>query len=511
MSGGSNGVVEFTGTSNATISGTTNFEELIISKGSLSSTLTITGNAIVLSSGSLTLMSGLITVPSGGTFAVYPSNALTIPSIAGFDVTGGLLSTGNFTISNRGLIRISSGTVNFGTNSGNSVETLVDGVFQVSGSSVVNIAGRLENSAGGTLAPLGIPSGIRISGGTVTLATVGNGLSNVGSLNVTTNGAFHFTGGTIVLQRESTAGTAIDIGIVDGTGNGAKTTIGGTFQFGNAFTPVGSVFNISSNIPMDNITSFPNADLRLINDVTVGQFSLNAGSTIDLNNNSINLAAASTGVYNFPLDNGSGVSIPVTINLTSGTFGANPYIEIESLVTKYLPYNKSITNFLNRSWFVTTNEITNPVYNITATYADADISGTESEIALGSWSGSLPWFKYGNANTSTNTVAANGITSATLVFAGITSDPPTVTISATNSSICTGNSTTLTANAVGDPTLTYSWTSNPAGYTSGSQNITVSPVTTTIYTVVVTDGNGFTATDDIAITVNLIPIVLEPC
>jgi len=503
--GGTNGIVEFAGASNTSISGTTNFEELIINKGSLNTTLTISGPTTVTSGGSLTLTSGLVTIPAGGSFTVNPASALSIPAIAGFDVNGGTLTTGNFTITNEGLIRVSSGTANFGNSSGNSVHTQQDGVFQVSqvsGTSVVNIAGRLENTAGGTLAPLGIPAGINISGGTVTLATQGNGLDNIGSLNVTTNGAFNFTGGKIVFQRESTAGPAVDLGLVSGSGNGAKTTIGGTFQFGNALTPVGTVFNISSGIPLNKVTSFPNTDLKLIGDLTIGDWTLDPGTTIDLNGNSILLSASATGTFTFPLDNGAGIPIPVTINLTSGTFGANPTIEVETLGTK-LTENKSSVNYLNRNWTINTNDITNPVYDVTATYAaPTDIAGSETEIAIGNWTGALPWIKGNVVNDVANTVSKTGITATSFVFTGITFDPPTVVIdNGASATICTGTSITLNTTATGDPTFTFSWTSSPAGFTSTLEEPSVSPLVLTDYIVTVTDGNGFTATDLITITV----------
>lgn len=499
--GGTNGIVEFTGASNAIISGTTNFEELRITKGSLNTTLTINGTTTVTSGGSLTLTSGLITIPAGGSFTVNPSSGITIPKLAGFDVTGGALTTGNLTITNEGLIRISSGTAAFGTNSGNTVHTQIDGAFIVTGGTV-EIAGRLQNTAAGTLSPPGVDSGISISGGTVTLSKVGNGLSNVGSLNVTANGNFRFTGGTIVFQNESTASTALDLGLIGGTGT--KTTIGGTFQFGNISTPAGTVFNISSNVPLNNVTSFPNADLKLINDVTIGQWALNPSTTIDLNGNSLRLAASATATYNFPLDNGSGVSIPVSITFTSGSFAGGAYIELETIGSKLFE-NKSSVNYLNRYWTVTTSGITNPGYDVTATYADADIAGTESEIAMGSYGISLPWVKYADVNAASNTVSTTGITNTPFVFTGITSDPPTVSISATGSSICIGASTTLTANPVGDPTFTYFWTSTPAGFTASSQVTTVTPSVNTTYSVTVTDGNGFTANASQIITVNPLP------
>ena len=211
--GGTTGIVEFTGTSNTTISGTTTFEELIISKGSLNTTLNITGTVSVSSGGSLTFNGGLINIGSGGNLSLDYSSGLTIPSTAGFDVTGGTLNTGNFSITNQGLIRVSSGTANFGTASGNEVHTEYDGAFIVSGGDV-NISGRLYNSAAGTLSPPGVTSGITITGGTVTLATVGNGLNYTGSLQVTAAGNFIFNGGTIVFQNPSNASSELDLGLI---------------------------------------------------------------------------------------------------------------------------------------------------------------------------------------------------------------------------------------------------------------------------------------------------------
>jgi hypothetical protein len=211
------------------------------------------------------------------------------------------------------------------------------------------------------------------------------------------------------------------------------------------------------------------------------------------------------------LDNGSGVSIPVTVNLTSGTFASGAYIQIETNASKH-PNNASSTNYLNRYWTVTTSGITSPVYDVTATYADADVplTATETKIAMGSWTGAKPWVKYADVNAVANTVSKTGITSTSFVFAGITSDPPTVTITNGSSvAICLGSSVTLTTTTTADPVASYSWSSSPAGFTGTTNDITVTPTIAGTYTVTVTvtDGNGFTAADEITVTVNPVPTV----
>jgi gliding motility-associated-like protein len=76
---------------------------------------------------------------------------------------------------------------------------------------------------------------------------------------------------------------------------------------------------------------------------------------------------------------------------------------------------------------------------------------------------------------------------------------PAITASATETDVCDGGSTTLSANG-GD---TYIW-DNGLG---GGQNHTVSPVSTTTYIVTGTDLNGCENTDQIEITVNPLPSV----
>ena len=498
--GGTNGGVEFTGTSDAVISGNTNFEELIISKGNLNVSLTINGTNTVASSGSLTLNGGLINIPAGGSFSVNRAAALTIPEEAGFNVNGGLLNTGNFTITNEGLIQVSSGTANFGTNAGNTVHTQVDGAFIVTGGAV-NIAGRLENSASGSLSPPGVNSGISIAGGTVTLATVGNGLSNIGSLHVTPAGYFGFTGGTIIFQNPSNAVSELDLGLIAGTGT--KNTDGGTFQFGNASTPAGSVFDVSSTVPLNRVTSSANADLSLGSDIKVNQLVLNSATTVNLNDYALQKEISGTGSFILRLDDGSGNPLPVTVNLTSGTIGANAYIEVLSTDSKH-PNNANTTDYLTRYWEINTNDIFNPEYSLTLTYSTNDIVGTESNISMGGFSGGLPWTKFNPANTGSNIITATGITSTGIEFTGITRAPPTVVINngVASESICsTGTGVVLTAVPTGDPGWTYSWDPATGLSASNISNPTANPSTTTTYTVTVIDGNGFSATDDIQVIV----------
>jgi hypothetical protein len=76
----------------------------------------------------------------------------------------------------------------------------------------------------------------------------------------------------------------------------------------------------------------------------------------------------------------------------------------------------------------------------------------------------------------------------------------TTSITPTSTSICSGSSSTLTADAASS----YAWASNPAGFTSTLQSPVVSPTQTTVYTVTTTNASGCTATASVTITVNTV-------
>lgn len=83
----------------------------------------------------------------------------------------------------------------------------------------------------------------------------------------------------------------------------------------------------------------------------------------------------------------------------------------------------------------------------------------------------------------------------------ITVDAAPMANAGNNDTICSGGSTALSAAASTGSSLTYSWTSSPAGFTSTSATPTVSPTATTTYALVVTDKNGCTSTDDMEVKV----------
>jgi hypothetical protein len=93
----------------------------------------------------------------------------------------------------------------------------------------------------------------------------------------------------------------------------------------------------------------------------------------------------------------------------------------------------------------------------------------------------------------------------TMVVDEATSTPLTATATATPSAICAGQASQLNVSATGgNPPYTYSWTSDPAGFSSSLQSPIVNPSVTTIYSVQVSDGTNST-NSSVTVTVTAAP------
>ena len=99
----------------------------------------------------------------------------------------------------------------------------------------------------------------------------------------------------------------------------------------------------------------------------------------------------------------------------------------------------------------------------------------------------------------------NGCTGNDQMLVTVTGGPLSVNPTATPSTVCAGNVVQLMANAGGGTgNYTYTWTSNPSGFTSTVANPTVYPTITTTYMVIVNDGNA-TVSGNTLVTVNPLP------
>jgi gliding motility-associated-like protein len=102
---------------------------------------------------------------------------------------------------------------------------------------------------------------------------------------------------------------------------------------------------------------------------------------------------------------------------------------------------------------------------------------------------------------------ANNCQSADQVVVIIHGSPLNISLTATPNVICQGNSVQLQVTPGGGSGMyTYTWASNPAGFSNNTSNPTVSPIVTTMYYVTVDDGNTHIS-DSILITVHPLPTV----
>lgn len=245
--------VTFTGATDATFGGTgavTDLRALVVNKGT-SNTPILELNPTNLSvQGVSTDVAGFVTLTNdtlkiSGSYPVtnrlFGTAAYTIGA-----TTGLWLNNPNLTVAGQngsptlaGRLRISQGTLNIGTATGNSMGFSAGANITVEGGSV-NAAGRFGVAAAATAITY------TQTAGTITVCTIGNASTTVASFDLgTASGSIvSLIGGTIVCQLASTAASGPrDYRNQAGT-LGTLSTTGGTLQFGNAASGAAKSFNL---------------------------------------------------------------------------------------------------------------------------------------------------------------------------------------------------------------------------------------------------------------------------
>lgn len=284
----------FFGTPNASISGSgaiLDFYRVILNKGAITATSTVTPSVLDLQSaftvqGANTL--GLIFTHTAGTFKIsgtftqtnpiFTTNAYVIPA------TGGIwLNNANFTVTGlaasptiNGLFRVTSGTYNVGTASGNSVGSGIGAVVIIEGG-IINVTGRFNLTTTGVY--------YNQSAGVLSVSTLGNASTANASFGITSSSSsFNMSGGTIILvQRNSGAlgATTRDYHVL-----GAPTITGGTLQVGNSATLTNFNFRLygyAPNVIIDNTTNNKKVEVYQTTGALYifGTLTVNPGTTFD--------------------------------------------------------------------------------------------------------------------------------------------------------------------------------------------------------------------------------------
>ncbi|MBV8520399.1 MAG: DUF11 domain-containing protein [Acidobacteria bacterium] len=290
--------ITFTGPNNTTFSGsgaTTDIRQITVSKGTTATTVVEITTSNLTVQGVTTDVAGWLVFGTGGTFKlsgtfagtnrVFTGASYTIPTTGAF-----WLNNPNYTVAGQngsptlaGLLRITQGTFNIGTATGNSMGFSAGSTVIIEGGAV-NAAGRFGVAAAGNAI------NYTQSAGTVTVCTIGNASATLGSFDLGTSlsSNISLSGGTIVAQL---AASAIDYRMQSGAGPDSIT--GGTLQLGNAASGAAKTFNLRGIMPAINLTTTSanhNATVSstvtaaftftaAMGNITIGGGTLNLGNT----------------------------------------------------------------------------------------------------------------------------------------------------------------------------------------------------------------------------------------
>ncbi len=370
---------------------------------------TLTGSLNVLSGGSY-ILSNPSTPNSvlGGSFQsgsniVILGGAPRIPATVGGNViwnSAGMNSflNGNTTIG--GNLTVMNGRINNG--SGGTARSLtISGDLIVTGGQYT-----VEGQPGGSGAQVATVNGnVSVSGGRLLASEVGT-TTGSGTLNI--KGNLTVTGGRVdkvysasAIILNGTSSQSITSSVVsDSLGsltinNSAGVTLASDVAMSGTLTLTGGVVSLGShNLTLNGSVSGGVSDASFIDASGSGEFR--------------NVVSATPVTLTFPIGTGSSSS-PVKVTLSSGSITAPAYISAKVAASKSA-HNASTTDYLNRTWTLTSNGIASPVHSDSLWYKAADVAGTEANIYGGLYTGSS-WLSLGAVNVANHLITSSGVTS----------------------------------------------------------------------------------------------------
>jgi len=282
------------------------------------------------------------------------------------------------------------------------------------------------------------------------------------------------SGGTLKWYAAATGGAALGTGATFNTPSIDATT---TFYVeavnaSNAF--VGAIYSGTTN-----------------NGVNVGNHGIRITTTQpNITINSADIPFSGTGTMTIAVKDATNTTVIASV--TTGTLTGNGS-------SQTVPLNLTIPNA--GTYILMINSVTGSIGNLgysTGTYPYTTADGSFS-ILGGYWYGNDPSNMYlFNLNVVTGCASPRQAVIATVTPA------PAVTASVNDSTICAGESVTLSATS---PNANYTYVWMPGNLTGATQ--TVSPATTTTYTVTATDaGTGCVAIEQVTVNVNILPSAL---
>jgi autotransporter-associated beta strand protein len=381
-------------------------------------------NNSALGSGTLTLSGGTLDVDAARTI----SNAMSIGGNFTFTGTNSLTQTsGGITLTATPTITVSASTLSLGgaiggsfgiTKSGSGTLALA-GVNTYSGLTTVS-AGTLHINASGGCIPSA--NDIAVSGGTLRVSydqTIDDLTATSGTIEVdagktlTVNGKLSISNGVTInlnstgkiayganADLEFTGSATISDAIWPSTGGPTDIIVNGS----GITVTLDKNRTISGNMTMTSgVLSIENYDLTVSGTLTGGSSTayINTGGTGKL----IRPIATATQLT-YPV--GNGAYSPITLNFGSGTF-SSATASVKVAAAKH-PSNIAATSFISRYWEVTQSGISSFSCNVSCTYQQSDVVGTESHIYAGKYSGSI-WTLGSAADVTNNILLFNNATS----------------------------------------------------------------------------------------------------
>ena len=471
-----------------TMNGTVN-QALAGTFGTNFNVLTINNAAGVTLTPVTTFATGTTLNLRNGTFTNTPAN-LVMSSGTNVFVDNGNLSSSPATYAGVNLTYTNLGFHQTALTVGNEFPVLFNGVLVIDHlGSTISLNGNKS-----IIGPVTITNGtFDAAPGNFNLSLTGNWTNNSSATaftarsgNVTINGSTPQTiGGSFStsfngLTMNNSTGATINI---DETVNGTLTLNSGVISIGtNNF-----IFGTAAGA----VAGLPSSSSMIIGN-TGGQ---------------LRKLSTANGTFTFPIGDDLLNYTPITLNTTGSAYLPGAFTGVNVTRLKH-PNNANVNNYLNRYWSVMTPGITSASCTATAVYVPSDVVGTEANISMGQYSGGLPWSKFLQANTVSHSISSAVTPVLITDFSGISTAAPTIT-SASNVVICVGNSVPLaTTGVTGDPLLTYTWSPASGLSSTNAAAVVAAPLTTTTYTVTITDGNGFATKAFTTVSVNPLPAAI---
>ncbi len=408
-----------------TLDGSINLKSLTVSSGKSfdcgSNTITVVdGGTVTNSGGTFTASSSTFTFEGDGTI----SGTITFNNVnmnGGLDFGAGstvggtmVINSGSYVANNHpptyggsSILKYSSGGSYGRSNEWNTTSPVH---VEVVNSTTLDLAGTAPDVARTMTGNLTIESGSALSMGSMTESFTIEGNCNIAGALTLSDAA----GGDINVGGNFDNDNTFNANSRDIEFNGSSAQdIGGNTATEFAFVTI----NNSAGVTLSNSASITDRITLTDGLVTLGANNLTLGASATVSGSpdaskmivatgsgQLRKTYSATGSFTFPVgDNTSTAEYsPVTLNFTSGDF-SDAYAAVTLSDSKH-GNNSSATDYITRYWTVNQSGISDFSCDVTFTYVDADIEGTETNLHGAAWTGAA-WAYLGAVTAASNQIS----------------------------------------------------------------------------------------------------------